>query len=347
MGFLLFSIGNALAIAGLILAALGYAQGTAGAWIVALVAASELTVLGSVLLLGDDGYQTLRARGSAILRRDTAAKAVPTLAKRHSAGMALLLAHLSAYFLVWITGILGYSRATVVDPFPTIFGLSFESQGPALVWGVILAELLFIVAIYVLGPAWWDRFKQLFRYAPAAMPLKSEASKPTPTLRYRIGLGVFIFGNLLAVTGMVLPAFGLASGRMVGVIAVILAAGEIISASSIFLLGKEGFTELKTKLFALLKRTPSGQPVSLRRHRVGVTLLVLHVVAQFAALVFPIASHYSVATDGTFPTVLGLGRAEQLKWFVGLLVAAEALFFAGVYALGADWWGRFRALFRS
>ena len=146
---------------------------------------------------------------------------------------------------------------------------------------------------------------------------------------------------------MLLPAFGLASGRMVGVIAVILAAGEIISASSIFLLGKEGFTELKTKLFALLKRTPSGEPVSLRRHQVGVALLVLHVVAQFAALVFPIASHYSVATDGTFPMVLGLGRPEQLKWVVGLLATAEALFFAGVYALGADWWGRFRALFRN
>ncbi|MBT8468981.1 MAG: hypothetical protein KJN97_09550, partial [Deltaproteobacteria bacterium] len=60
-----------------------------------------------------------------------------------------------------------------------------------------------------------------------------------------------------------------------------------------------------------------------------------------------IASHFGVAADGTFPTVLGLGREEQLEWFVGLLVAAEALFFAGVYALGADWWGRFRALFKS
>ena len=347
MGFLLFSIGNGLAIAGLVLAALGYAQGTGGAWIVALVAAGELTVLGSVLVLGDDGYQALEARGSAILRREAAAKAVSTSAKRHGAGMALLFAHLSAYFLVWITGILGYSRASAVDPFPAVFGLSFESQGPALVWGVILAELLFIASIYVLGPAWWDRFKQLFRYTPPASPSEPEALKPPPTLRYRLGLGVFIFGNLLAVTGMLLPAFGLASGRMVGVIAVILVAGEIISASSIVLLGKEGFKKLKTRLFAVLKRTPSGEPVSLRRHRVGVALLVLHVVAQFAALLFPIVSHYGVATDETFPMVLGLGRPEQLKWFVGLLVTAEALFFAGVYALGADWWGRFRALFKS
>ena len=312
MGFVLFSIGNALAMTGLVLAALGYAQGAAGAWIVALVAMGELTVLGSILMLGDDGYQTLEARGSAILRREAAAKTDSTSARRHGAGMALLLAHLIAYLLVWITGILGYSRASAVDPFPTVFGLSFERQGPTLVWGVIAAELLFVVAIYVLGPAWWGRFEQLFHYAPAAMPLKSEAPKPPPTLRYRIGLGVFIFGNLLAVTGMVFPAFGLASGRMVGVIAVILAAGEITSASSIFLLGKEGFIELKTKLFALLKRTPSGQPVSLRRHHVG----VVHFSSCTSWLSsrrwsFPIASHYGVAANATFPTVLGLGPSQN------------------------------------
>ena len=68
---------------------------------------------------------------------------------------------------------------------------------------------------------------------------------------------------------------------------------------------------------------------------------------QFAALVFPIASHYGVVSDGAFPEVLGLGRDEQLQWFVGLLAAAEVSFFAGVYALGADWWARFRALFET
>ncbi|MGB5548434.1 MAG: hypothetical protein WBM74_17785 [Polyangiales bacterium] len=347
MGFVLFSIGNGLAIAGLVLAALGYAQGGTGLWIIALVASGELAVLGSVLLLGDDGYQTLKARSSAVLRREKPRRVESISPRRHLAGMALLIAHLCAYFLVWTTAILSYSRATDQAPFPSVFGLTFDAQTPALVWGVITAELLFLVALYVLGPAWWDRFKQLFRYESPPSVAEPETPKPPPTLRYRLGLGVFIFGNLLAVTGMLLPAFGLASGRMVGVIAVILAAGEIISASSIFLLGKEGFKELKSRLFAVLKRTPSGAPVSIRRHRGGVTLLALHLVAQLTALLFPIASHFEAAPGGTFPEVLGLSRPEQLKWFVGLLVASEALFFAGVYTLGADWWGRFRALFRN
>lgn len=347
MGFLLFSIGNGLAIIGLVLAALGYAQGPAGGWVVALVAVGELTILSSVLFLGDDGYQRLEARTSAFLRRDAATGVESVTARRHGVGMALLVAHLLSYLLVWTVSVLGYTRATEQSPFPTVFGVPFEEQGSALVWGVIIAELLFVLAIYTLGPHWWDRFKELFRYQPPSAPPEPEAPRPPPTLRYRLGLAVFIVGNLLAVIGMLLPAFGLATGRMVGVIAVILVAGEIISTSSIFLIGKEGFKELQSRLFSVLKRTPSGDPVSQRRHRVGSTLLALHVIVQFTALMFPVASHFGVTAQGLFPTVLGLPHEEQLKWFVALLAAGELLFFAGVYTLGADWWGRFRELFQG
>jgi hypothetical protein len=344
MGFVLFGIGNGLAIAGLVLAARGYAGGGAGGWIITLVAAGEITVLASVWLLGDAGYKQLEARTSALLR-SARADTTPVAAGRHRFGVGLLILHLATYFVVWTGAILAYARATDDDPFPSVFGLRFEEQGPALVWGVIAAELLFAVSIYVLGPAWWNRFKELFRYESAPARAELEAPRPPPTFRYRLGLGVFILGNVLATIGILLPVFGLARGRMVGVIAVIMAAGEIVSASSIFLLGKEGFKELKARLFGALKRTPPGERVSRRRHRVGASLLALHVVAQLAALVFPIASHYGAFADGTFPTVLGLGRDDQLQWFVGLLVASEVLFFAGVYTLGADWWGKFQALF--
>jgi hypothetical protein len=328
MGFLLFGIGNGLAIAGLVLAALGYAHGAVGGWILALVAVGEITVLGSVLL-----------------RRTDRGKTEPVMPSRHRVGIGLLVLHLATYFVVWTTAILGYSRATHDNPFPSVFGLGFEEQGPALVWGVVAAELLFALSIYVLGPAWWDRFKQLFRYEAAPASAEPEAPTPPPTFRYRLGLGVFVVGNFLATIGILLPVLGLAKGHMVGVVAVTMAAGEIISACSIFLLGKEGFKELKSRLFAVLKRTPPGEPVSRRRYRVGASFLALHVVAQFAALVFPIASHYGAVADRTFPTVLGLARDDQLQWFIGLLVTGEVLFFAGVYTLGADWWGQFRALF--
>jgi hypothetical protein len=77
MGFLLFGVGNGLAITGLVLAALGYAHGAVGGWIIALVAAGEITVLGSVLL-----------------RRTDRAKTTPVMAGRHRVGIGLLILHL-------------------------------------------------------------------------------------------------------------------------------------------------------------------------------------------------------------------------------------------------------------
>jgi len=71
------------------------------------------------------------------------------------------------------------------------------------------------------------------------------------------------------------------------------------------------------------------------------------IIALVATVAFPIASHYGVIADGTSPPVLGLDHEHQLKWFLGLLATSELLFFAGVYTLGEDWWGRFRELFQG
>lgn len=335
MGFAVFSLGAVLTISGLVLAALGYANDPRAAWIIALVAVGQLLSLGSVSFIEDTRLQRLPAAGSSTAGSEA----------RSRLGLSLLILHVALYCLVWALGVLSYTRASSEVPFPSVFGLSFEQQGPAFVWGVVCAELLFFLAVYTLGPRWWQRFKRLFRYQPPSAAATPETPQPPPSFRYRLGLGIFAVGNLLALSGLVLPALGLAEGRMVGVIAVLLGGGEVLSLSSIFFLGKEGFKQLKSRLFGALKRTPSGEPISQRRHRLGCTMLALHVLAQFAALVFPIASHYGVAADGVFPEVLGLGRADQLRWFLGLLIAAEALFFVGVYTLGEDWWGAFRALF--
>jgi hypothetical protein len=129
MGFLLFAVGHGLAIGGLALAALGYADEAGSGWIIALVAAGELTVLGSVFLLGDEGYQRLEARTSAFLRRRAQTETKSVSAQRHGFGIALLIVHLATYYLVWTVGILGYSRATDDNPFPTVFGLPSKSKG--------------------------------------------------------------------------------------------------------------------------------------------------------------------------------------------------------------------------
>ena len=345
MGFLLFSIGNGLAIAGLVLAALGYADDAWAGWIVALVATGELTILASVLLLGDDGYQRLEARTSALLRRDAGTRTETVSASRHALGLALLIAHLATYFVVWIGGILSYTRATDEDPFPFVFGLGFEAQGPAFIWGVITAELLFAACDLRAGSPLVGSLQTSLsasgRNRPE--PPEPEAPKPPSTLRYRLGLGVFIVGNALAVGGLILPALGLAK-RPNGRCDRGDAGGrrdhqpqQHFSARQRGLQGAQGpACSPSSSEHRPVRRSPAVATES------ATSFLALHVVAQFAALVFPIASHYGALAEGPFPTVLGLERPEQLKWFVGLLISGEALFFAGVYTLGADWWGRFR-----
>lgn len=337
MGFGALALGTLLMVSGLGLAAFGYAtEGWAG-WIALLIAAGQAVAVGSVAFVGDG--------------RNARVGSVPAHAPEatgyRALGLALLVLHVGLYLAVWLGGVLSYTRATPEAPFPTVFGLEFEAQGTAFVWGVIAAELLFVAALVVLGPEWRARYAGLFRYAPSDTPPKVDSPAAPSTWRTKLGLAVFALGNLFAVTGLVLPALGLAKGRMVGTIAVLLGAGEVLSLGSMFLLGKAGFKQLKSKLFGLMKRTPSGEPISRRRHRFGCTLLAMHVVLQFAALIFPVASHYGVSMEGGFPKVLGLGREDQLRWFVGLLAGAEVLFFAGLYALGGDWWDRFQALFTA
>jgi len=344
-GFALFVTGHGLALVGLGLAALGFAHGGYVALVLGVMGVGEFLILGSILFLGDDGYRRIEARSSLVARRGDEATTPAVTQRWHRLGIGLLVAHVLGYFFVFGTVIIGYTRATPGDPFPTIAGLTFEQQGPALVWAVVVCELLFATAIYVLGARWWGRFAGLFRYDDDP-PAKEEATPSQPQgLRYRLGLVVFIIGNLLAASGLILPALGLARGNLVGLIAVLMASGEVVSLASIFLLGKEGFKELKRRLFSALKRTPPGDRISLRRHRVAIALLVLHVAAQIAAVMLPIMAHYGATSQGSFPKVLGLDRDQQLRWFVGLWVTAEWLFFAGVYTFGADWWGKFRALF--
>ena len=337
MGFAVFALGSAMTIGGFVLAAAGFATDPRAGLIIALVAGGQALSLASVSRIGEERIDRLTARGEG-------QQADPW---RQRLGFLFLLGHIALYALVWTAAVLSYAKASPEAPFPSVFGLTFEQQGPAFVWGVVAAELCFFGAVYALGPAWRSRLIWLFRYEPSSTPAAPEAPRPPPSFRYRLGLGVFILGNVLAISGLLLPALGLAKGSMVGVIAVMLGAGEVISLASIFFLGKEGFKELKSKLFGLFKRVPSGRPISHRRHRVGCTFLALNVLLQFAALVFPIASHFGTTSGGEFPMVFGLGREDQLSWFVGLLVAAEVLFFAGVYTLGADWWARFQALFEK
>jgi hypothetical protein len=146
--------------------------------------------------------------------------------------------------------------------------------------------------------------------------------------RFRLGLFFFVFAwicplliplvtrsDLPVETKTVLSGF-----LLIGV-------PEIFSVISIIILGKTGFDYIKSKVFAFLKLVvPQGQ-VSRTRYRIGLFMLLPHVI--YACLTF--------YTPDLIP-----GYSEDR---IAMNLIADFLFLATLFVLGGDFWDKLRALF--
>lgn len=102
---------------------------------------------------------------------------------------------------------------------------------------------------------------------------------------------------------------------------------EIFSVISIVILGKSGFEYIKTRAFGLLKRVVPQGEVSRARYRIGLVMLLLHVI--HANLTF-------YAPD----LIPGYDEAR-----ISMNLAADFLFLVTLFVLGGDFWDKLRALF--
>ena len=159
--------------------------------------------------------------------------------------------------------------------------------------------------------------------------------------RYRIGLFLIIGGHVLMLLALLLPVIGLLS---VGVAGVTLVSAEIIALSSIVFLGKQGFIEIKNRIFGAVKGAYLG-PVSATRHYLGIALLLTSVLTNYVTYLFAWSAFSASTPDQPALEVWGLGIEGQGLLIFWLLVIGELSFFASIYILGADWWGRFRRIF--
>jgi len=169
------------------------------------------------------------------------------------------------------------------------------------------------------------------------------AAPAVPAWRYRIGLGLFIAGNVLLVASPTLiPAFGLNAGYVgVGVIV-----AEIVALSSVFFLGWAGLKQLKDKMFAFLKARPGVPPVDRFRHYLGIFLTFpLSLGLDVLAFVLVLVAYGRTTPEDPFPVVWGLTHGT-LGWAVAaLFIGGYVSMIGGIFVLGGHWWGRFQALF--
>ena len=163
-----------------------------------------------------------------------------------------------------------------------------------------------------------------------------------PGWRYKAGLGMFIFGNIVFFASPLVTVLGL-NAVHIGT-AVILA--EITIWTSVFFLGWRGLKQLKNKMFGFLKYDPEAPPVSRFRHDLGIFLtFILSFALEILAFVLMIVAYARATPADPFPLVWGLNYA-QLGWAVGgLFMGGYVSLVVGLLVLGDHWWGRFRELF--
>lgn len=104
-------------------------------------------------------------------------------------------------------------------------------------------------------------------------------------------------------------------------------APELLTLVAIAILGKDGFNYLKARVLGFVKRAAPSARVSRTRYRIGLFLLLPHLV--FAYLTF-----YA-------PQIIPGYDAYRLP----MNLTADALFIITLFILGGDFWDKLRALF--
>ena len=162
----------------------------------------------------------------------------------------------------------------------------------------------------------------------------------TQTWRYKVGLGLIIFGNLGILLGVLLGFVGVGAGT-VGVLVV---GGEIVSLASIVFLGKEGFKAIKSKAVAFVK-TGYAAPVGKTRHYIGIALLCTSVLTTYIMMIYAWDAFAAATAEDPAASVWGLDLTQQGDLVFSLFLTGEIAFLISLYVLGADWWEKFRGIF--
>ena len=72
------------------------------------------------------------------------------------------------YFVLALYAWDSFGPATVEGPHPVIWGLDLEQQATMVTWLFLIGEGSFLIAIYVLGADWWEKFRRIFVWEATA-----------------------------------------------------------------------------------------------------------------------------------------------------------------------------------
>lgn len=160
--------------------------------------------------------------------------------------------------------------------------------------------------------------------------------------RYKIGLAMFILPVVsMILTPLIIPLLGLSAANSAALIGGFLVGGELIWFASIPFLGKEGFNQIKSKLFGALKLT--DKPIGRVRHSWGMRLVGGALLFQGLVLIWIVVGYFYLGSADVGTSIGGASFAQEASFFAFALVASAAAFFVGIWLLGGRFVSRLNA----
>lgn len=158
-GLFMIIIGNLGIVLALAMPALGAGAGIVGA----MVVGGEVISLASIAFLGKAGFMAIKSKFTGFVKSTYTG---PIGKGRHYFGITLLCVHVVTLYTLMLYAWDSFSMATQKIPNPVVWGLDISQQANMVEWLFLSGEISFLVAIYVLGAEWWEKFRRVFVYEP-------------------------------------------------------------------------------------------------------------------------------------------------------------------------------------
>ena len=140
---------------------LGLSATESAAVIGAVIVVVEIVWFASIPLLGKQGFLALKKKAFGFLKL----KEGPISRGRHRFGVTLFVVSIATHIVVTAALIIGHANVEraqdLAEPW---LGLNFQEQAELWIGLEILATAGLIVAVFVLGADFWERFKSLFAW---------------------------------------------------------------------------------------------------------------------------------------------------------------------------------------
>ena len=166
VGLFLIIVGHLALVTGILLPILGLAPKGKAGLVGVLILGGEVVGLSSIVFLGKEGFKAIKSKIFGAVKASYETRVGPT---RHYFGIVLLCANFLTTLLlaVYAWDAFGVAKEAATAA-PDVWGLGLTQQETLVTWLFLLGEISFLIAIYVLGAAWWGKFRRIFVWeAPA------------------------------------------------------------------------------------------------------------------------------------------------------------------------------------